>query len=47
VVDENKIRVIHKTTPGGVVEEEKCYLPEDVTVLDYTQMSIQWRSGHC
>jgi uncharacterized membrane protein len=35
VINENKIHVIHKTTPGGVVEDEKCYLPEDVTVLDY------------
>ena len=27
--------MIHKTTPDGVVEEEKCYLPKHVTVLDY------------
>ena len=35
VINENKIRVVHKTTPEGIVEEEKCYLPKDITVLEY------------
>ena len=34
VIDEKRIVVIHKVTKG-VVEEKKCYLPKDVTVLDY------------
>ena len=35
VIDEKCIRVIHKVPAKGVVEEKKCYSPEDVTVLDY------------
>ena len=35
MVSGTKIRVIHKTRERGVVEEVKCYSPEDITVLDY------------
>ena len=35
VIDEKYIRVIHKVTPQGVVEENKYYLPKHITVLEY------------
>ena len=35
VIDETYIRVIHKVTSGGILEQNKFYLPKDITVLEY------------
>ena len=34
-IDDTHVRVIHKVKEKGVQEEDKCYKPSDVTVLDY------------